>query len=410
MRVVKKYLNYYLGVFILFLSFFSIFKALFNSIFNTTLFEYFDEVILAISIMALLPEMIFRNRIKLVYFIIAIYIIYSILISLIFGFNTDFIAISFQTLMSIKFFVVLLLFLKFFKNNNRTLNRFFIAVIAFTIFGLILHLSLGLKFNDWMNIPDFWRPRKRYVSFFTHPNHLAYIMLLYAGYILNKRFTLNQNLSKLDVLKILVSVFIIILSDSRTAILAIGILFIAFYFNFLKSNIKIVFSFLIVGAAVTIYTMLFTNLFDSIIQNFNQSIDLTSNYIRGNMIYLSVLIILDYFPIGTGAASFGSVLSNDKVYEIYGQADRYYFKNEIGIYDSNIASILGEYGIIGIIIFSMIFYYSVAYLASSTKKRTLLVPLIFVFIFYMITNPMLTNNLYTIMTSITLVLFVSQKK
>jgi hypothetical protein len=99
--------------------------------------------------------------------------------------------------------------------------------------------------------------------------------------------------------------------------------------------------------------------------------------------------------MGTGAATFGSLMANDKVYEYYDQADRYYFANDIGLYDSNIASIIGEYGFIGIIFFTLLFIYLFKYLKYCFKaNHIMLKSLFFVFLFYAITNPMLTNNVY----------------
>ncbi|GAA0750925.1 hypothetical protein GCM10009433_00350 [Psychroflexus lacisalsi] len=333
---------------------------------------------------------------------------YSVVISLIFGVNGNFLEILFQTLISIKFFIILLAFIELFKYNYKTLNKFFFIVIGFTVFGLLLHLSFGLKFNQWIGISAFARPDTRYVGFFTHPNHLAYMMIIYAGYILNNKYKINKNLNFKDLLKILICFIIIILADSRTAMLSIGLLITAFYSKYFIKNYKVLLSFLFLGFLASIYAYFFTGLLDSIAQNINQSMDLTSSYIRGNMIYLSGLISIDYFPIGTGAATFGSVISDDIVYEIYGQADRYYFKNEQGIYDSNVASIIGEYGVMGIIFFFFMFYYLLSFLKKISTTKTFVFPIILVFLFYSITNPMLTNNLYTIITSILLVLFITK--
>lgn len=396
--------------FILILSFLSLFKGVFGSLLNTSVFEYLDEIILFISLIILALKLFTTNKLKLIYFYIYLFIVYSVLISLIFGENNNFLDILFQTFISLKFFIILLAFIELFKNKYKILSNFFLIVIGFSIFGFLLHLIFGLKFNQWLDISAFARPNLRYVGFFTHPNHLAYVMIVYAAYILNNKYKNSDNLNFYDLLKLFICFIVIVLADSRTAILSIGILFIAFYSKFLLKNYKILVSFLFFGFLASIYVFFFTDLYSSIAGNIIQSIDLSSNYIRGNMVYLSGLITIDYFPIGTGAATFGSVLSDNTVYEIYGQADRYYFKNEKGIYDSNIASILGEYGFLGLIFFSLIFYYFKSFLRQRAKTKTLIFPVLLVFLFYSITNPMLTNNLYTIMTSALLVLFTIRTK
>ena len=393
--------------FYLILIFLSLFKGVFAVAFKTHVFEYLDEILFLFSILILLPIILFSKKIKLIHFIVVTFIAYSILISILFGVSGNFLTIALQSLITIKFFIILLAFIELFKDHYSTLNKVFLFVIGFAVLGVLIHVIFGVKFNHWVGISTFARPDIRYVGFFTHPNHLAYLMILYVGYILNNKYTISQALSFRDLIKIIGSLIIIILTDSRTAMLAIGILLFAFYWKFFKSNYKIVLSAILIGIISVLYVVFYTNLLHSIIENIHQTLDLASHYIRGNMIYLSGLIFIDYFPIGTGAATFGSVLSDDTVYALYGQADRYYFANEMGIYDSNVASIVGEYGFIGIIFFFAMFYYLISYLKSFVSAKTLVVPLIVVFLFYSITNPMLTNNLYTILTSIILVLFVT---
>ena len=73
------------------------------------------------------------------------------------------------------------------------------------------------------------------------------------------------------------------------------------------------------------------------------------------MMHLSVLIAKRCFPIGSGSATFGTVFSEGSVvYDFYNQGWRTYFTKMIGIFDSNYASVLGEFGVIGLILFTII--------------------------------------------------------
>lgn len=386
----------------------SVFKGVFMTIFKSRIFEYLDEVAFLISIMVLLPIFLMKRRIKLIYFFVGVFVVYSVAVSLFFGLNSDFLEIILQTFITIKFFIILLALIELFKDSRRTLNNFFLFTVCFAGLGVLIHVILGVRFNHLMEIATFARPNIRYVGFFTHPNHLAYIALLYMIYVLNIKFVKQSSLSFYDWIKIVTAFFVIILADSRTAMLAAGILFFVFYWELIKRNYKIILSGVLIGVLGLAYVWFYTGLVESIGRNLRDTFDLSSHYIRGNMIYLSGLIFLDFFPIGTGAATFGSVLSGDTVYALYGQADRYYFVNKKGIYDSNVASIVGEYGFLGIIFFIFLFYYLIKYLKGFTSHKTLMLPLVFLFLFYSITNPMLTNNLYVLLTSVVLVLLVNK--
>ena len=82
------------------------------------------------------------------------------------------------------------------------------------------------------------------------------------------------------------------------------------------------------------------------LSNFSQfsSVDSTQ-YIRVLMIYYGAQLGLMFFPLGAGAGNFGGVLSADSpVYRLLGVSDMNFFQGLSGIYDSNLAALIGEYG------------------------------------------------------------------
>src|SRR5690606_36400789 len=259
--------------FYLILIFLSLFKGVFAVAFKTHVFEYLDEILFLFSILILLPIILFSKKVKLIHLIVVTFIAYSILISILFGVSGNFLTIALQSLITIKFFIILLAFIELFKDHYSTLNKVFLFVIGFAVLGVLIHVIFGVKFNHWVGISTFARPDIRYVGFFTHPNHLAYLMILYVGYILNNKYTISQALSFRDLIKIIGSLIIIILTDSRTAMLAIGILLFAFYWKFFKSNYKIVLSAILIGIISVLYVVFYTNLLHSIIENIHQTLD-----------------------------------------------------------------------------------------------------------------------------------------
>jgi hypothetical protein len=193
--------------------------------------------------------------------------------------------------------------------------------------------------------------------------------------------------------------------------LAIGILFGAFYWDYLYKDPMVFFGFLLLGFIVVFFVLLFTDLPETIMANIEMSYSLQSNYIRGLMFYMSLLIIYQYFPIGTGAGTFGSIFAKDsQVYKDFGVSERYYFVEEWGIYDSNIASILGEYGFIGIALYFLLFkatYLHLNYTSEGVKNSRMLQAFIWVFVFFCISNPMITNSVY-ILLSVPIFLIISK--
>jgi hypothetical protein len=315
---------------------------------------------------------------------------------MIFGFNKNIFDVLLQTLISVKFFIFLIGFVIFFKNKYNYINNYFKIVYGLAFLGIFFHIILGAKFNQILDFPTFARPNIRFTGFLPHPNHMAYLTVLYLGYILTKvkvKYASKINLNYL--IQLIACVAILFLTDSRSSIIAALIFFIAFYWDLILQNALILVYVLSVSIISSVVLIYFTDIFLTISENIKESLTLESTYIRGNIMYLSGLIFIEFFPMGTGAATFGSLMANDKVYEYYDQADRYYFANDIGLYDSNIASIIGEYGFIGIIFFTLLFIYLFKYLKYCFKaNHIMLKSLFFVFLFYAITNPMLTNNVY----------------
>jgi hypothetical protein len=396
---------------VLLLAFVSVFKSFFETIFRTDIFNFADEIIFGLNLIVLAALYSFSRKLKLIYILILVFAIYSVSISLLFGLNKQVLNVVLQTLINIKFFVFLITFLVLFKDRFYLVQTFFKYIIYVSIIGLVIHLIMGSLFNDIIGTPTYARPNIRYTGFLPHPNHLAYLMVLCVGLILNSCKTNNIAIGRINWLKIILALVVIILTDSRTSMIAILIFFIGYYWIIILSNYKLLLGSVLATACMVFSLYFFTDVLDTIAKNIEESLDLNSHYIRGNMIYLSALILFDFLPFGTGAATFGSVLANDEAYALYGQADRYYFVNEIGVYDSNIASIVGEYGILGILFYILIFVALKRHLVNlSFYKNTMINSLIFVFLFFSITNPMITNNVYILLSVPVFMLFVMSNK
>jgi hypothetical protein len=406
-------MNYLIRLFFLILSTFSIFKFFFKRITTLSIFDYSEEFLLLFCFMIIFLNIWYKKKLALIHMAFIFFLIYSITISLLFGLNRNVIDIVVQSVVNIKFFIFLITFVMLFKNHIQELKNFLFLVLAFVALGLFLHLVLGTTFNSIYNVPTYARPNLRYTGFFRHPNHLAYVAIIFIALTLDSIKKRGDNINLIGWLKIIVGIGVVILSDSRTAFLAIAILFTLFYWDYVYKNAIVFLSFIFIGMLTVFLVLLFTDLSESIVSNFEMSYSLDSHYIRGLMLYMSSLLLIQYFPIGSGAGTFGSIFAHDsQVYKDFGVSHRYYFVEEWGIYDSNIASIIGEYGFIGIILFIILFrtsFKNLIYNFSGAKKAIMLKAMFWVFAFFCISNPMLTNSVY-ILLSVPVFLIIANTK
>ena len=407
--------NNYLSSLLIFMGYLSIFNKPISGILKTSAIGYIDEVILVIGVILISLIMLLSKKIHVIFLLVAGFFIYSVVISLSFGLNRDWIDILIQSLVNLKFFLLTLTFLMVFRDRVEVIERFFRNVLLLAIIGLVLNVIFGSSFNHLFDMPVYNRPSValRYGGFL-NPNHLAFLMALYIGTLLSKARTSGSFISAKQWGLIVGSLFVIALTDSRTAIIGVFIFFAAFYWEFILKNVKIFMSFLFLIAFSVVMLLLFSDILEITLINLQGSFSLDSYYIRGIMINMAVQISYFYFPIGTGAASFGSLLSDgSKVYEDFGVADRLFFIEKRGIYDSSVASVLGEYGIIGIVLYGLMFYYLYRYLKTlfPARQQTMTKALFIAFVFYSVTNPTLTNNLYILISIPVFVIFsVSQNK
>jgi hypothetical protein len=399
-----------LGAIFLGLAFISIFNKPLIGIFKIGVFNYLDEIILVLCLLILSTVLFFTKKVKSIYLLVFGFFIYSVIISMLFGYNRNLGKVFLQSLINIKFFIFLLTFIALFQKKFTKIRTFFNYILAFALLGFILNVVLGSAFNHFFNIPIFKRPNlpMRYGGFL-NPNHMAFLMVMTLGLIFNRAKKGTGLLTNKDWVLILGSILVILLTDSRTAIVGVFIFFVSFYWSYLLRNAKILSSFLLLTIVFALSLLLYTNMWETLMINIQGSFSLNSYYIRGIIMNMAVQINYLYFPIGTGAATFGSVLSEgSEVYEIFGVAKRSFFIEKRGIYDSSVASIMGEYGVIGIIFYYVFFKKLKLYLLDFTdaKKNYLINALLATFLFFSFTNPTFTNNIYILLSVPVFIIFI----
>ena len=134
------------------------------------------------------------------------------------------------------------------------------------------------------------------------------------------------------------------------------------------------------------------------------------------MVFYGYGIFLEFFPFGSGAATFGTVLSQFNTLAVYEYVnldmDRiYYNKGQLdGVYDSGLFSMLAENGFIGIfLMFLLIYYFFKLNKAKLDTYNYMIFKIITWFALLLsITEPVWQNGLFTVMYTINLLLIYTR--
>ncbi len=347
---------------LLVLAFLSLFSHPIAGITGLGFLTYFDEAILVFSVLILTGMLFLMRSFKPIYILVPAFFVYSVLISLTFGYNRNVVEVVAQSLINIKFIVLLLAFAVLFRNSFRTIRFFFNFLLAISLAGMLLHLLLGSYFNDLFAIPVVRRSGSyiRYGGFF-NPNQMAYLMAFWIGMVLNSAKIRNTFLSAKDWGKIALSLLIILLTDSRSALIGILFFFIAYYWKFILRHTRIFLSFVVVLLVSLTLFLTFSNTLETILINLQGASALTAITFGGLLSTWPYRSPICTSRLGPGRQLLGRSLSDGSpVYEYFGVAKRYFFVEKKGIYDSSVASIVGEYGFIGICFYITIIILSLA--------------------------------------------------
>lgn len=225
-----------------------------------------------------------------------------------------------------------------------------------TILFMVINLLSGSLFNQMFDVKMLMRGGlMRPIGIQADTGSLGTTFALLGAFYLSA-FRVKNKEAKIGVF--IVFICLILLASTRTSLILIPLIILWW----LKDSLK---SFFIAVLFLSFFSLFFKSssyvddLIKITVENIESTIDdpVKSSYIRGIMIYFSFELATDRFPLGTGAATYGTVLSeNSHVYAEIGLHNSVYFIDTTGIYDSNLASILGEFGYIGLFLYLFIFY------------------------------------------------------
>lgn len=345
-----------------------LYEGLISSIFN---FSYIDEIISVLLIFCSLFKIIkekkiilTKNEIKIIMCIIFTYIIGTLSV-LIFRIQDNIIVSLFSGFMSLKALIcyvsVRILFADYKLKHNE-------AMLKFVETGLYFIACLGVL-DRFISIypklaPRFGIPVTSLC--FKSPTLLASFAIssLLICYFMRNNF--YQQKSKKNLYIDIISALFLVLITGR--IKALGFMILFFLIIFKENMFKTEKNVRLINFAIP---LLIVACFAS---GYIKNYFFNSNESRAIMLRTSIEVAKDYFPLGSGFGTFGTDISREyysKLYQKYGISKVYGLSEGYSAFitDSMLPSIIAETGILGLILYILIFYNMLKNFSNNTKER-----------------------------------------
>jgi hypothetical protein len=326
-----------------------------NLIFNNQL-NVLNEVGLLILIFYSLNSLFIRKSIHKIYLPLFVFYFYLVLISIGSKYS-DGIIIFLQSFMHIEFFILFIALKVINQTYNWKPERMFRALALISLIGAILSLVFP---NLFLVQGEAFDSNSRVEGFQLNSNALGIFLAYYVFYLGKTKLYQNHRL------EFLLSLIIVMITGSRTAIL---ILLIAFIF----SNQSLFKKGVIVSVAVGLIVIFASNarIIQKSLDNANQISNVSeSSFIRGILLFNAYDLAVDNFPFGTGAGSFASALSrNSDLYSDLGLLKYQSIREGSALNDSNAAAIIGEFGFLTFLLYFIMVIFFLKDVSDRLKYR-----------------------------------------
>ena len=363
--------RFFVGMVLLFLLVI-FFQEPFIRLFPGSAIKYLDEVFVIGVLAFLVVRALVTGRTSPLFLLSCAVLAYFVVVSML-GFQSSMEKIVVQSVIHWKFFVFLMALdlVQLADPGGKSIRKLFVFVMVVSIAGFLLNLLLQERFLDFFNVPPAYRAGiLRIEGFQLKPNDLG--IHLGIAFIYYFVFRFSANLANIVFFTALFFLLILI-TGSRAALAAIPITLLV-YFVYTRQWKVLGAMLLMTLLGLVVFSGFVQDMLQRTIKNVSELSDIENSlYIRGIMVYYGFVLLLRYFPIGTGAATFGSVESGGSpVYEDLGLSDMRFFEQMEGIYDSNLATISGEFGAMGLLLFGIalayVYYRSKARAAGNSRK------------------------------------------
>jgi len=294
--------------------------------------------------------------VKLLPLAVIVSIVYSAVVGLYYFNDIRFLPVVVQSIINFKLFVYFALMVHLWhraarhENSDVFFTQAFRYVIFISLLGVVANLVVPAEFI--YSTYTYALERDRLIGFQFKPNDLALCLAFFSVALLYSRPVLKHDYFNW-ILLLCIAAFVL-LTTSRTALIVLVLTYILYALT-KRYYALLIFSTLIglLSIFIRLESIQSSFMFAETLSNLSELINIKdSQYIRGIMVVLGWNILFDHFPVAFGAGSFGTTMSADSpVYNYLGVGVLSFFDTMEGIYDSNLASIFGEYGVMGTLIF-----------------------------------------------------------
>jgi hypothetical protein len=268
-----------------------------------------------------------------------------------------------QSLFHLKFFIIFYVLKNVLTNNY--IKSFLIIIILITIVGIFANIFFPNYFTEEIyesRAPRFFSFLPRFQGFQGQANILGYFLIIFltmgSFFIIKLEHKLKFLLYGVFLILI---ILMVLLSGSRSPLIFLPLVL---FYN-LKGNVKLNYKTLILitfAGIGMIGLFAFTSdvLIDKTIGNISSIGPRETSELynpRSFLYYYGFLLFVNFFPFGTGIGTYASTLSADSKVYSYLHIDKIKFViEEQGLFDSNVACIMGELGFVGVIMFIYLIY------------------------------------------------------
>ena len=302
-------------------------------------FSYFDEAILFWALLKLIRKRNIRNSVKTVLFLLIGITVIGFCGLWINGYQKNGIAVVKDLMLLYKFPIIMCALI---ENNIRGISTKRIIKIIDIYASIILFFGLVSLFVDigMSQTYDIRFGIAPYQFLYSHPTFLAYALIMMSIVYISNMERWRQNI--FVQCEILLSL-LLTLRDKAFAYILLYVLFIYIVPNRKKIKTK----YLVIAGIGAILVS-----FNKIQEYFSFSWSP-----RIGMYKVAFSIMMSKFPIGLGLASFGSSVSGEyysNAYYIYNLSEKFTLDSYIGLSDSQWPYYMGQFGILGTILFFII--------------------------------------------------------